>query len=557
MIFVWKKFNRQAAGVLVAVCLLLGCLSSKANVYATDIKLNGSTNNAAIVATNGLQISYILNEPATAGVMVQVKSNSLVLWSTNLAGGAPGTGVGSNLVTWSGTNLTGTLAKPGIYSIAITASSAGYLAWTNITDDSANFQVSFPMSIAVNQNPPSPFYGRVFVGSAPQQDLQKNMTQAGIVKFNADGSPADEGGGLSTGGYPWQGSYFSPWKISIAGDDTVYINDWSDGGIVLAFDEVISTNYLTVLNTNNYSYPNELLSGPWVTGSGSNTLLLMADANTNTLAGDSAGITEWRITNNGILGSNDLGTELVGISGDTNGLTIAPWDMCMDAKSNIYTIQSLDGVTDSDYANTMRLFCFPPFAGMTETNATWSIGSTNEDLERAFGLAVDPTGTYIAVAVLGYGNYVDDLSNGGVNIYYATNGQLVTQLNTTNNNLPAAPEYSDVAWDAVGNLYATDLGNFVWRSYSPPGSNQITTVAVPVVQVYHKLIPPLLSVPQLVSTEQFGFTLQGQSNVTYVIQTSLDLNTWTNVATNYATVALRTVTLPAPAGPSFYRAFIP
>ena len=69
--------------------------------------------------------------------------------------------------------------------------------------------------------------------------------------------------------------------MAIAQDDTVYINDWSGGGLVLAFDEVISTNYLTVLDSGNYPNPNVELSGPCVTGGGAGAQMWMADANTN------------------------------------------------------------------------------------------------------------------------------------------------------------------------------------------------------------------------------------------------------------------------------------
>jgi hypothetical protein len=42
---------------------------------------------------------------------------------------------------------------------------------------------------------------------------------------------------------------------------------------------------------------------------------------------------------------------------------------------------------------------------------------------------------------------------------------------------------TDADWDAVGNLYYLDDVPGVWRAVSPPGTNQATTVALPVVQV--------------------------------------------------------------------------
>jgi len=276
----------------------------------------------------------------------------------------------------------------------------------------------------------------------------------------------------------------------------------------------------------------------------------MADANANLANGGGAGIVEWAVTNNGILGSDDTGTTNVAISTDTNGLTVAPWDMCLDTNGNIYAIQCLDGLSNTNYADARRVFCFTTNGGLPVTNAFWSVWSTNEDLEHAFGIAVDPTATFVAVAVLGSGEG-DGFLNGGVNIYYADSGQLATNLDSGNGH-----EFTDVAWDNTGNLYATDLGNSVWRAYSPPGTNQATTVAVPVVQVYDSMAQPLLCGPQVCSG-QFGFTLQGQSNVTYVIQSSPDLITWTNTATNYDPGAVRAIQLPVSAEPCFYQAVVP
>ncbi|MGD0412832.1 MAG: hypothetical protein ABSC18_14155 [Verrucomicrobiota bacterium] len=541
-----KTDRRNWRQLVVALLLLWGCLSGRANVYATNIKLNGSTNNAAVSTNNAAaRISYILNEPATAGVTVRIVSNGVPLWTTNLAGGMAGTGAGSNSLTWDGTDQTGAGIAPGIYRVSITAAAAGYAAWTNITDDSAIFSVPDPISIAVNRNTNSPYYGRVFVGN----DTPDYDNNAGICKFNADGSPADEGGFSQS--YPWYNNpdyFYSPWKIAVAEDDTVYISDWEDDGPVLAFDEVISTNYLTVLGSGNYSYSGQLLSGPCVVGGGAGTRIWMSDVN---WSGGSVGVVEWDLAAGGVLAPTDTGTVVVGIS--PSGVNVCPWDMSVDASGNIYVIQCLDGVLYPEYYSTNRLFCFPPHPGNgpPDLTPTWSLNSTNLSLENAVDIAVDPTGLLLAVAVNGYNNGGDifQLTNGAVNLYCATNGALAARLGTND-------EFWGVAWDNVGNLYATDLAASVWRAYSPPGANQAATTAAPILQVYDTLTQPILSAPAAVAG-QFGFTLTGQSNVTYIIQGSLDLANWTPVATNYATVDVRTVTLPAPGCAGFFRAVVP
>lgn len=137
--------------------------------------------------------------------------------------------------------------------------------------------VFLPTSITVNKNTNSPYYGRVFIGNGTPGNNMGN----GILKYNADGSPADEGG-FGTGWYPWNGDYYaspSPWKMDIGSDDRLYVDDWSGNGIVVSFDQVLSTNYLNVLRSDNYPYPKILLSGPCVVGAGTNMLIYMADVN--------------------------------------------------------------------------------------------------------------------------------------------------------------------------------------------------------------------------------------------------------------------------------------
>jgi len=112
-----------------------------------------------------------------------------------------------------------------------------------------------------------------------------------------------------------------------------------------------------------------------------------------------------------------------------------------------------------------------------------------------------------------------------------------------------------VAWDNVGNLYALDGTAEVWRAYSPPGTNQATTVAVPIIQYYNAILQPNLSNPTT-NTGGFCFTLAGQSNVTYVVQRSCDLSlsNWTNVVINFSTNANRCICVPMGGTQDFYRA---
>ncbi len=230
--------------------------------------------------------------------------------------------------------------------------------------------------------------------------------------------------------------------------------------------------------------------------------------------------------------------------------------MALDTNENIYTIQQIGATNDTD----PTVLCFPPvpFGAPAETNSTWEIDGPNLTLFNNFGVAVDPTARFVAVATAGYddGNGPDSLVDGGVSIFLAASGSLVTYMardaeGNTNQ------EFFDVAWDKVGNLYALYgedmLSQSGWRVYSPPGANQATTVAVPFIQVYNSITPPQLTQPTN-NMGQLNFTLLGQSNVTYVIQRSPDLMNWTPVATNFSPTPVFPVSVSPPDAQDFYRA---
>lgn len=483
--------NSILGGLALALALTAFAPSAQANVYATNIKINGGTTNVSVQAGTNVSISYILNEPASAGVTIKVLAGATAVRTINIAGGSAGTTRGTNTVVWNGKDNSSNNVSGGNYSISITAASSGYSGWTVITDDNNDGNYGYvSYGIAVDRNTNSPYYGRVFVGNSEDHSNRGTSTNygdyLGIQKLNADGSYADEGG-FSDGGIAWLGSSLAPWKIRVSDDDKVYIVDFYHYGEVYRFDPVISTNsMLHVLRTDNVGTSD--LSGIAVVGTGANTQLWMTDDHNSV---PSAGILKYAVTTDGTCATNDTGTTGVGIGGS---LDIAPYAVALDKSGNTYCVQNRPDQDDLS----PRVFRFPAYdpgtnGGKPITNADWIVPAS-DDTAGAQGIAVDPTGTYVAACFWGYGlpsspYYAD----GNLKIYYATNRTVVTNFDLgvsyPNKHTieygydPTQHMDTDADWDAVGNLYYLDYWGIVWRAVSPPGTNQATTVALAVVQV--------------------------------------------------------------------------
>jgi hypothetical protein len=462
--------------------LLCNTVSVHANVYATNIKVNGSLTAVGVPVGAAAQIYYILNEPASGGVIIQVSSTNAVVRTITIAAGSPGTLRGTNVVSWDGKDNASVPVAEGSYSIAITASSQGYSVWTQITDDEADGSAVWEgRGIAVDQKTNSPYYGRVFVSNAAANDPGANNWlgyQVGILKCNADGSYADEGG-LSTGGYPWAGDGFSPWHLELSSADRVYVNDFTTNCQVVAWDPTVSTNTeLLALRPDNWTNLSVTLSGPAISGRGTNQALWMADANQNSSTQTGVWILRYSLLSDGTCAPGDKGTVAVALGGSLTG---NPVDVALDSAGNIYTIQCNFDVGDTNN----RVFRFPPFnpAGSSGaiTQADWAIGAIDDTMAGANGLAVDPTGTYLAVAFTGLSG---SGSNGCTQIFFASNGAPVVNLDlgVTISGFSDHQD-EDCAWDAVGNIYYIDNWFGVWRVFSPPGTNSATTLSVPTIVV--------------------------------------------------------------------------
>ena len=474
------------SGLLLALLSLACPFSARANVYATSIRVNGSKQDISSPQGVAVNISYILNEAASAGAEVHILSGTNVLRTIKIASGQPGTFRGRNMVSWDGKDDAGTLLAEGSYSLQVRAASVGFSDWTPISDDAgATNYVYLGMGIAVNQNPSSPYYGQVYVANSdngPNAGIPgaKPGENNGLLRFNADGSAPEEG--ILVTDALWTGGGLSPWHVKVTEDEYVYVNDMATSGEIYRWTaDLSSTSQVQVLSAANLPDPNDSLYGPAIFGPGTNRSVWVGDFSPTA----SLGILKYSVTTNGSVATTNTGMLVVGITNDPTSLSQFPYDVALDRAGNIYALQSRTAAGDLS----PRVFRFPAYDPSTNGNkpeffADWVAGSEDDTMGRASGLSLDPTGTYLAVAFTGIDGPALDLINGCTQIFYASNGLMVTNLDL---GIPVNGESShqdtDCAWDAVGNVYFIDDILQLWRTFSPPGPNQSTTVGLQHIEI--------------------------------------------------------------------------
>jgi len=479
--------------------LLLGSSSTaEANVYATNIKINGSqTGTVGVGQGSSATITYTLNEAATAGVKIEILSGQTVVRTITVASGS-GTTKGSNSVVWNGKNDGGVNVPMGSYSVKVTAAATGYADWTQISDDAApgNY-INRPRGIAVNANANSPYYGRIFVGNCnrgPGYSTNGWGDVPGIYKFNADGSYSDDGAGrYGTAGYNFvDGNYYdatdNPLDMKVREDDRLYWNNWVQKCEIVACDMLLTTNQLVMPEGYYVNNPYGLPYG-WQSFEVTDVLtdhprVYLCDANY-----PSGGAWFWPMTN-GAVDVNDPSGSYGYQAVQTGGTVTLKLDaMAIDAKTNVYVLQNRANAGDVN----MRAACWTNWDGSTPllTDAAWVVGSADDTFRNSRYMALDSYQNphYLAVGLytLATNIYSANVPWAGIKILNTADGSTVVS------NLSALATYHGVAWDGVGNLYGGSQSASKWRIFSPPGANQAVTPALATIQVTEPVLPPQIS----------------------------------------------------------------
>jgi hypothetical protein len=449
--------------------------TARANVYATNLKLDNAHDPVTAVGHGNVNITFILNESATLGTTINISSATNLIRTLIFGPGTNGTWRGTNLCVWDGNDSNGVAVPSAIYSFAITTAAVGYTNWTQISrDTNAGNYAYAPRGVAVDNITNSFFYGRVFVGNAgtgphPGTVPGDNDT---ILKLNADGSiPGD--GQSGNGGYQIydDGSRDLPQKMRVGDDERLYMNDLTDYGEIVAFNTLLSA-YQVVLNVNNYVnnpfYPNMVNDqGGWFSldVTTTNGLVWLGDEDPN-----GAGIYYWHLITNGIVDPNDTtGTNAVPVGG---ALTVAAsGGLMVDANSNIYVGQYLTDQGDPN-AGCMLLTNLPG------TNIASALAWKASNLLGVSDTTIDSRQNpkYVACALNGAP------ATNGIMILNAKTGATIASIDPTN-------QYYATAWDTAGNVYGVSESAHLLRVFSPPGTNQTTlTVLVHVEPIISSIV---------------------------------------------------------------------
>ncbi len=219
------------SSVLAAAAILAAPAALLADVYPSGLRIGDDNVNQPCEV---LELVYVVNENADGGggnpglkVEVLNSSSSVVRTITKATRQK-----GVHAFLWDGRDGGGNMLPDGDYSVRITTADDGHGQWTQISDDSNHFvQFEQPRSLAVNTDPTSPYYGRVYVSvSRTGTTATGRITPGGIYLLNADLSDAlGQGDASLTGGLTWGlSTIYSMRHIEVGPDDNIYISDTLD-----------------------------------------------------------------------------------------------------------------------------------------------------------------------------------------------------------------------------------------------------------------------------------------------------------------------------------------
>jgi hypothetical protein len=356
-----------------------------------------------------------------------------------------------------------------------------------ISTDTNLVRFNNPRGLAVNTDPASPYFGRVYVAnmSVTNSPPFARPVGDGIYVLNSDLSDALGQGDIAlTGGLDFtQSATASPFRVVVGRDGNLYISDWSDatGSVYVTDPNVSAGSGQNVLGgPAGGPFPVTVdrihgsIGGLWVEGSlaTGDLTVFTVDEDLQTDPGSSTANQRqalWR---------HDIGATLP-------GPFVMPTKIADHANSFLRTVGNqtvdLDRTTNGHmFVSNYRSTGAEPNVWMVDTNTgaiAWNSltesralagSSTAPDFLRAAGgIAASPMGDYLAVI---------NIETNGIAILPMVDGKpdITNRMYFQGMGVTTA-QGREVAFDAAGNLYAVSSGAGLLRVFSPGGKSTAIT----------------------------------------------------------------------------------
>ena len=443
---------------LAAGLAVLSCVSIvRAHPYASGVTVSGGS------------VSFILNESAT-DIKVFFDNNTVTNdWGTNVTAGLQSFALGAH------TNFSISVFKlgPGVPT-AISPQPGTGVGQSPLVDFVA------PRGVNVNCNPQRKNFGRIYVANAAASSDTVRSVGKGVYVLNADCSDALGYGNTAKPSLPsgtaWGTSpNYSPYKLFVGPDDTVYVGDGSfysssyvcgepvwmvDPDLTTAtalFGYIGTAGGATVANVNS----GPCITTPCVTGSLAAGDLTLTCGMWNYIAPDAGGLYNgiYRYTIGGGPigpGTNNPWTQLpitlpnFKQNGTVDGVA---FDVYVAPNGYIFYEQNRGASSGGTNSANNTLFIYDS----TGTNLLWlssvqgAVGG-QDPFVGSYGVTVSPDGQYLAMS--------DNLAVtpvGSFRLCKLTNGLPDISTLTTNAALVGASSRG-IAFDAADNVYVTGGG---------------------------------------------------------------------------------------------------
>jgi hypothetical protein len=385
-----------------------------------------------------------------------------------------------------------TLSVSGTFEVVVSkASPAGYAtpvapnrgAILQISQDSDSTRFNNPRGIAVNTDPASPYFGRVYVSNSTVTNVPR--AGDGIYALNADLTDAvGQGNTALTGGLDFStGGSASPYRLTIGTDNNLYVCDWSDstGSLYVTAPDVGAGSGRNVLGGPTGSpFPvtatriHGSIAAAVVEGSlgAGNLVVYFIDEDLQT---DRASTTQ---NMRNTLWRHDIGGSLPGPEVPPTRMgTATPWinfasqtmDLSRGTNGYFYVNDYRSVGSDRGGVYVLNASGAELWNSLPASRTLLGDAAANDLLRATGGGAVAPRGDFLAVI---------NIETNGITVVPLTDGipDLTNRL-ALNAFGTVSGQGREVAFDLAGNLYAASSagGSGLLRVFSPGGSTTATT----------------------------------------------------------------------------------